>query len=206
MIDLENRRIRIARAGTKSNAGARLIELNQAATEAVCKLYLRAQSLGANYPDHYLLPADLSRHTKSTDPLKGGRGFRFDIHQISWDTAWRNLRKGVCKVILRRAEMENRDLTPEERESVNAFQSVRFHDLRHTFITLMGERGVPIQVLQAMVGHMSPAMIRYYTHISNRAAREAVELLDKKVQKDQFVGKLVGKSQTAEIGVSKLLI
>ncbi len=33
-----------------------------------------------------------------------------------------------------------------------------FHDLRHTFISMMGERGVPLQVVGAMVGHMSPAI------------------------------------------------
>ena len=51
------------------------MELNQVATESAAKLYMRAQSLGASDPNHYLLPADLSRHTKSTDPLNGGRGF-----------------------------------------------------------------------------------------------------------------------------------
>ena len=72
MLDLENRRIRVSRDSTKTNAGARLVELNQAATWAACKLYMRAQAHGATEPDHYLLPADLSRHTKKTDPLKGG--------------------------------------------------------------------------------------------------------------------------------------
>src|ERR1039458_7884684 len=73
-VDLEHRRLEIRREGTKTNAGARRVELNQAALSAVAKLYQRAELLGARDPEHYLLPADLSKHTKTTDPLRGGRG------------------------------------------------------------------------------------------------------------------------------------
>lgn len=181
MLDLESRRIRITRETTKTNAGARLVELNQSALEAACKLYRRAELLGASDPNHYLLPADLSRHTKVTDPLKGGRGFDPTRHQMSWDTAWRNLRKAA------------------------GFDKVRFHDLRHTFISMMGERGVPLPVVQAMVGHMSSAMVRYYTHISNSAAREAVEILDQMRKSSPLVGVLVGESPIGVESKRKLL-
>lgn len=42
--DLEHRRIKIRRADTKTNAGARIIELNREATEAASRLLLRAAS------------------------------------------------------------------------------------------------------------------------------------------------------------------
>lgn len=77
------------------------------------------------------------------------------------------------------ASKEKRELTKEKRKSIALFKELRFHSLRHSFVTWMAERGVPLQVVQAMAGHMSAAMTRHYTHISNRAAREAVELLDK---------------------------
>jgi integrase len=202
MLDLEKRRIRILRASTKTNAGARLVELNQAATQAATKVYMRAQMLCARDPDHYLLPCDLSRHTKSTDPLKGGRGFDVTRHQQSWRTAWRNLRKAAADRILEQAKTEKRDLSAEERDKVKLFQNIRFHDLRHTFVSLMGERGVPLQIVQAMVGHMSAAMVRYYTHISNSAARKAVELLD---PTPSFVGNFVGKPKEGEESVTKSL-
>jgi integrase len=205
MLDLEKQRICIRRASTKTNASARLVELNQAATQAAAKLYMRAQMLGATEPDHYLLPADLSRHTKNADPLKGGRGFDPTRHQTSWRTAWRSLRRAAADQILERAKKEKRDPTAEERDALGVLQSVRFHDLRHTFITMMGERGVPLQVVQAMVGHMSARMVRHYTHISNRAAREAVELLDKS-SRDAFVGKLVGKTEDAQELNAKLFV
>lgn len=153
-VDLESRRIRITRKSTKSDAGQRIIELNRDALTATTRLYRRAQTLGATAPEHYLLPADLSKHTKKNDPLHGRKGFDLNSHQVSWDTAWRNLRKAA------------------------GLSKLRFHDMRHTFITMMGEQGVPLQVVGAMVGHMSPAMVRYYTHISGSAARQAVEKLE----------------------------
>lgn len=176
-INLEVRRLRIRREGTKTDAGARLIELNQAATEAMTRLYMRAQTLGASEPDHYLLPAELSRHTKNGDPLKGGIGFDATRHQNTWRSAWRSLLKAA------------------------GLQGLRFHDLRHTFITFMAERGVPLPVVQNMVGHMSARMTRYYTHISSQAARQAVELLDQ----PQFVGKFVGKQEITKMDDAKLL-
>jgi hypothetical protein len=68
----------------------------------------------------------------------------------------------------------------------------------------MAESGVPLPVVQAMVGHMSARMVRYYTHISNRAARTAVELLDNATAVS-FVGNFVGKPETAEKSHAKLL-
>lgn len=59
----------------------------------------------------------------------------------------RNRRKAARDRILDKAKIQNRDLTAEEREGLKVFQNVRFHDLRHTFITLMGERGVPLQIV-----------------------------------------------------------
>lgn len=176
-VNLEARRLRIRRKGTKTDAGARLIELNHASAEAVTRLYVRAQTLGASQPDHYLLPADLSRHTKSSDPLKGRLGFDATRHQNSWTTAWRGLVKAA------------------------GLEGLRFHDMRHTFITLMAERGVPLPIVQSMVGHMSARMTRYYIHISSNAARQAVELLNE----PNFVGKFVGNAEEQEKSGGKLL-
>jgi len=166
-IDLEKRRIRVTRQSTKTDKGARWVELNQAALVAICRLYRRAQQLGAREPEHYLLPADLSRHTKSTDPLKGGRGFDPARHQMSWDTAWRNLRKSA------------------------GLDGLRFHNCRHTFITDMAELGVPRAVTQDMVGHMSEAVTRSYEHISDKVARAAGEKLEKIRNTPHFVDVLV---------------
>ena len=75
-------------------------------------------------------------------------------HQIDWGTAWSSL------------------------TNTAGFPTLRFHDLRHTFITHLVERGVPLGTIMAMVGHISKRMLLHYTHISTGAALRAVEVLD----------------------------
>jgi integrase len=166
-VDLEHRCIYIRRKATKTNKGARIVELNTYALAAVTKLYERAQLLGATSADHYLLPADLSKHVKTGDPLKDRRGFDVTEHQQGWRTAWGNLRKKA------------------------GLEDVRFHDLRHTFITRMAENNVPLPVVRAMVGHMNEKVTERYTHISSNAARRAVELLEKIHIQPHFVDEFV---------------
>jgi integrase len=153
-LDLEKRQLRIRRSDTKSDAGSRTVELNRDALEAASRLVLRASLLSppATQPEHYLMPKHLSRIAHGTH--KGERGYDPNQHQQYWDTAWHSLTNA--------AEL------PE----------LRFHDLRHTFITHMVELGVPLGVIQTFVGHMSARMVRHYTHVSSGVARKAVELLD----------------------------
>jgi integrase len=153
-LDLEKRQLRVRRADTKSDAGSRTVELNRDATEAAARLVFRASQLKppATQPEHYLMPKHLSRIAHGTH--KGERGYDPTQHQQYWDTAWHSLTEEA------------------------GFPGLRFHDLRHTFITHMVELGVPLGVIQTFVGHMSARMVRHYTHVSSGAARKAVELLD----------------------------
>jgi len=151
-IDLEHRRIRILRSSSKTDAGARFIELNQDACEAAARLLVRAESLGATQPAHYLMPKHLSRIAYG--PHKGERGYDPLQHQQMWDTAWSSLTEAA------------------------GFPGLRFHDLRHSFITHLVELGVPLGVIQTFVGHLSARMLRHYTHVTSGAARSAVERLD----------------------------
>jgi integrase len=64
------------------------------------------------------------------------------------------------------------------RKITSPTHGLRFHDLRHTFITHLVERGVPLGVIQTFVGHLSARMVRHYTHVTSGVARRAVELLD----------------------------
>jgi len=90
-LDLENRRLKIRRVDTKSDAGARTVELNRDATEAAARLLMRAGSLKppADNPDHYLMPKHLSRIAHGQH--KGERGYDPEQHQQYWDTAWHSL-------------------------------------------------------------------------------------------------------------------
>lgn len=52
-----------------------------------------------------------------------------------------------------------------------------FHSLRHTFVSLAANAGVPLHVVQTIVGHESTAMTRHYYHENIAALREAVDAI-----------------------------
>ena len=52
-----------------------------------------------------------------------------------------------------------------------------FHSLRHTFVSLSANAGVPLHVVQSIVGHESTAMTRHYYHESVDALRNAVNAI-----------------------------
>ncbi len=51
------------------------------------------------------------------------------------------------------------------------------HSFRHTFVSFCANSGVPLAVVQSIVGHGSPAMTKHYTHISREATEKAVASL-----------------------------
>ena len=65
----------------------------------------------------------------------------------------------------------------ETSESGRAKLDVGFHSLRHTFVSLAANAGVPLALVQAIVGHSNPAMTRHYFHESLSSLREAVAAL-----------------------------
>lgn len=57
-------------------------------------------------------------------------------------------------------------------------EDFRFHDLRHTAATRMGEAGIDPFTIAAILGHKSIAMTASYTHATQKAKRLAVEALE----------------------------
>jgi integrase len=57
----------------------------------------------------------------------------------------------------------------------------RLHDLRHSFCTKLAEKGVPERTMLDMMGHVSAAMLRRYSHIRSQARRDAIAALEGKV-------------------------
>jgi integrase len=142
--------IQVSRASTKSNAGARAVALDSMAVWALRKLLARAEKLGANHPDHYLLPTLLERHTRQSDPLHGkGEGHDPNCPMNSWDAEWDAFRKI--------AKLEHR----------------RFHDLRHSYITRAAVAGISFAILQSQVGHVSKQITENYVHISKKEIHKA---------------------------------
>ncbi|HBU69635.1 MAG TPA: hypothetical protein DEE98_04550 [Elusimicrobia bacterium] len=56
-----------------------------------------------------------------------------------------------------------------------------FHDLKHTFASLLAMAGVPISTIKELLGHKTEAMTRRYTHLSPEYKKSTVELLCNKV-------------------------
>jgi integrase len=72
----------------------------------------------------------------------------------SWRSAWRSLRRAA------------------------GLANVRFHDGRHTALTRLAEAGQPDWVIQAQIGHVSPQMMKTYSHIRRAALDEAADVLE----------------------------
>jgi integrase len=53
----------------------------------------------------------------------------------------------------------------------------RFHDLRHTAVTTLAEAGMPDLTIMAQVGHISPEMMKHYSHIRRQALNQAAAAL-----------------------------
>jgi integrase len=68
---------------SKTEAGQRMIPLNDDALSVMKALYSRASAIGGTHPDHYVFPACENGHI---DPA---------IPQKSWRSAWRSLRKAA---------------------------------------------------------------------------------------------------------------
>ena len=155
-LNLIEKTIRIQRASTKTDAGVRIIPLNETALWACARLLERVEKLGASEPSHYLLPGSMFRHTKNSDPLKGSTGFDFTKPMQSWRTAWKNLTIAAN------------------------LRGLRFHDLRHHCITKLAEAGVPDQTLMSISGHLDRQMLEHYSHVRLQAKREAVAALERR--------------------------
>jgi len=54
---------------------------------------------------------------------------------------------------------------------------IRFHDVRHSFASQLVMKGVPIRVVQELLGHSTVQMTERYSHLAPSATREAVEVL-----------------------------
>lgn len=58
-----------------------------------------------------------------------------------------------------------------------AVVEVGFHSLRHTIVTRCREGNASSAAVEALVGHGNPAMTRHYTHISELALADAINVL-----------------------------
>jgi len=150
-VDLLAKAITVGKAKTPSGDG-RVIPLNQTAARV---LSTWAQQFPGRRPEHYVFPRERVGFS-GTDEISQVYGTDPTTPIGSWKVAWTSAR------------------------SVAGVQC-RFHDLRHTCITRLLERGVPLPVVASLMG-WSPAttarMAKRYAHFGDSAHRRAMETLD----------------------------
>jgi hypothetical protein len=102
-------------------------------------------------PEHYVFPSErYGLHGKKG--TFGGEVRMYDFDPMtpvaSWKTSWTTCRKA-------------------------ASVSCRWHDMRHTFISRMGENKVSGQTLLASAGQLSRRVLERYSHARNESKRVA---------------------------------
>ena len=118
------------------------------------------------------LHAELVGMLKETPP-ESRRGFVIDsIARDFTQRRWAVSRK--LEKIFSKADIET-SVMLEGRE--RRTPSATFHSLRHTFVSIAVNAGVPLAVVQSIVGHTSTAMTRHYYHPSEVALRQAVDAI-----------------------------
>ena len=143
----------MSKSKTEGGEG-RVIPLSD--TALACMKDWRAQFPDAK-PHDFAFPTERYRQV----PKEDGSGATVQVYACNpakpiagWKTAWTTARR-------------------------NAGVACRWHDLRHTFISNMGENKVGEQTLMGMTGHLSRKMLERYSHTRMEAKREAVRTLDK---------------------------
>lgn len=147
-VDLLKEEIRVGKSKTSSGEG-RVIPLS--ATALGC-----LKEWKATFPDakanHFVFPSE-----KYTKNKPGGSLAVYDCDPTkpmgSWKKAWTTARR-IARV------------------------SCRWHDLRHSFVSKMGDLKVSDQTLMSMTGHLSRKMLERYSHARMEAKRDAVHALD----------------------------
>jgi len=105
------------------------------------------------------------------DALKGHRHLRGPY--VFCQPNGQPLTDGLMKLPLQRA-LRAADISREQGR-------IGWHDLRHTYGSHLAMRGVPLKVIQELMGHATLEMTLRYAHLAPEARESAVQQLDRPV-------------------------
>ena len=91
------------------------------------------------------------------------------IGEMYRTTRWR-VSQGLTRIFNRANITMSVDIAGRKNKTPEA----TFHSLRHSFVSFAANAGVPLHVVQSIVGHESTAMTRHYYHENIDALRRAV--------------------------------
>ena len=146
-VNLEHQVIQVIPEKTKKHMHGRPVTI-PIHPELLKELTGRARSPSAPSPSDYVNPTIVKYYLEENWRLDAGLSRIFKAANITMSV-----------------RMEGRT-----RKSVVA----SFHSLRHTFVSLSANAGVPLPVVQSIVGHCSTAMTRHYYHENEDVLRKAV--------------------------------
>ena len=61
----------------------------------------------------------------------------------------------------------------------SGLKGLRFHDLRHTFVTNARKAGLDRKVIKTISGHKTDSMFERYSHIDGEDLKNAAEVIEK---------------------------
>lgn len=106
-------------------------------------------------------------------PPQNRSGFVLPGIAQQYDTARWRISKGLDRIFDGAGIVKS--VLYEGRNRLTPFAT--FHSLRHSFVSFAANAGVPLVVVQAIVGHTSTAMTRHYYHANEAALRRAVNAI-----------------------------
>jgi integrase len=151
-VDFLREEITVGKSKTRGGGG-RVIPLRDTALQRLKEW--RSQFPDAT-PEHYLFPSERYGLHGSKGAF-GGVVKVYDYYPdtpiAGWKSSWTTCRKlaGV---------------------------QCRWHDMRHTFISRLGENRVADQTLLALAGQLSRRVLERYSHARNESKRAAIKMLD----------------------------
>jgi integrase len=166
-----------------------MVPLNTEPYEALLKLRRRADAFGPVEQSHFVFAGfRLKFQFENQEGRRGGTRANVELAAFdptqpigNWRTAWRTLTKKA------------------------GLEWLRFRDLRHTAISALGEAGVPDRVIMDIAGHVSPRMLRRYSHIQLEAKRAAIQARSSRPKRNANVTKHVTKRGKAARGTTQVL-
>lgn len=73
-------------------------------------------------------------------------------------------------------------------------RKIGWHTLRHTFASHLAMRGVPLNTVQALLGHSTIQMTMRYAHLAPSTLRQAIGMLGPQAMLRQNLGQPVGNA------------
>lgn len=113
--------------------------------------------------------ADLAKRLREIPEGQRSGYVNPEVAPLYVGNAWR-IHEAIRKIFKRAGIVMSERREGRARRQVVA----SFHSLRHTFVSLAANAGVPLTIVQSIVGHCSSAMTRHYYHENEDALRKAV--------------------------------